>query len=342
MKRAGRLFDLILDRENLRLAFFKACRGKRGRPEVYRFAAELDLRLDNMAAQLSQGTFPVGRCFQFVIHDPKERIITAPCFPERVLHHAIMNVCEPFLERWLIDDTYACRVGRGRLAALRRAQQFARKYPYFLKLDIRKYLDSIGHERLLERLARRFKDRHFLDLLGRIVRAFRGGIGRGLPIGSLTSQHLANFYLGWFDRHVKEHLRLPAYVRYMDDMVLWAPAAGPLKQTLPLCQEFLRGELGLECRASPHLNRTAHGVDFLGCRIYHSHLIMNRPSRVRYRRKLLQLEALFEGGKISSLELQQRATALTAFTLTAEVSTWRFRTALLQRLQGSSHRAPTG
>jgi hypothetical protein len=225
---------------------------------------------------------------------------------------------------------------------LRRAQQYARQYPYFLKLDIRKYFDSISHDRLLRLLARRFKDSRLLELLERIVRAFRGRLGQGLPIGSLTSQHLANFYLGWFDRYVKEHLRLPGYVRYMDDMVLWAPAAGFLKQALPLGQEFLHRELGLECKASLHLNRTAHGMDFLGCRVYRSHLVLNRHSRVCYRRKLRQLEALFGDGMISSLELQQRATALTAFTLTAEVSSWRFRIALLQRFQESGHRAPTG
>jgi hypothetical protein len=114
MKRVGHLFDVILQRENLRLAFFKACRGKRDRPEVSRFGRDLDRHLEEMAAQLSEGTFPVGRCSQFLIHDPKERIITAPCFAERVLHHAVMNVCEPILDRWLIPDSYACRSGKER------------------------------------------------------------------------------------------------------------------------------------------------------------------------------------------------------------------------------------
>lgn len=80
---------------------------------------------------------------QFVIHDPKQRIITAPCFRERVVHHALMRVCEPVFERWLIDDTYACRVGRGRVAAVRRAKRFMGRFGYYLKLDIRKYFDSI-------------------------------------------------------------------------------------------------------------------------------------------------------------------------------------------------------
>ena len=253
MKRAGNLFESVLDRENLRLAFHKAMRGKRARAEVREFAQDLDRRLDEMAVQLRAGTFPVGRFHQFVIHDPKERIITAPCFAERVLHHALMNVCEPHLERWLIADTYACRVGKGRLVALHRAQEFGRRFPFFLKLDVRKYFDSILHDRLLERLARRFKDARVLAQFERIVRSFRGALGRGIPIGSLTSQHLANFYLGWFDRFAKEKLRVRGYVRYMDDMALWADSSSdPERRPSRAASEaFLREEPGAGIKPSP-------------------------------------------------------------------------------------------
>lgn len=193
MKRIRNLFERVVERENLRVAVGKAMRGKRDRPEVQDFLHDLDRRLEEMAEQLRAGTFPLGRYRQFIRFDPKERVITAPCFAERVLHHAVINVCEPAFERWLIADTFACRKGKGRLAALERARQFARRFPFFLKLYIRKYFDSVPHDRLLDLLARRFKHRPLLELFGRIVRAFRGGMGRGLPIGSLTSQHFANF-----------------------------------------------------------------------------------------------------------------------------------------------------
>jgi len=118
MKRMGNLFERIVERDNLRLAFSKALRGKRDRLDARAFASTLDENLRRAADDVASGTFPLGRCRQFVIHDPKERVITAPCFAERVLHHAIMNVCEPVFERWLIHDTYACRIGRGRVAAV--------------------------------------------------------------------------------------------------------------------------------------------------------------------------------------------------------------------------------
>ena len=122
MKRIGNLFERVLERDNLGLAVGKAMRGKRDRPEVIAFLHQLESRLAEMAEQIQTGTFPQGRYRQFLIFDPKERIISAPCFAERVLHHAVINVCEPVFERWLIADTFACRKGKGRLAALVRAR----------------------------------------------------------------------------------------------------------------------------------------------------------------------------------------------------------------------------
>lgn len=229
MRRAGRLFDQILDHENLRLATHKALRGKRSKGDARAFVADLDANLEALRSSLERGDVVLGESHQFTIRDPKTRLITAPCFRERVLHHAILNVCEPTFERWLIADTFACRRGRGRLAALDRARRFASGHAAFLKLDIRRYFDSITHEILLDRLGRLFKDPRLLDLFGRIIAAFEATPGRGLPIGSLTSQHFANAYLGAFDRFVKEGLRVRGYVRSMDDMALWADSTATLK-----------------------------------------------------------------------------------------------------------------
>lgn len=174
MKRVGHLFDAIADRDNLRLAFAKAIRGKRAFPEVHRFARQLDRHLDELGEQLRAGTVRVGHYRQFVIYDPKERVITAPCLRERVLHHAIVNVCEPHLERWLISDTFACRTGKGRIKALLRAREFAGQSAFFLKMDVRKYFDSISHDTVIRLLCQQLEEEPLLTLLERIVRCFRG------------------------------------------------------------------------------------------------------------------------------------------------------------------------
>ncbi|MCL4207969.1 MAG: RNA-directed DNA polymerase [Pirellulaceae bacterium] len=304
--------------------------------------ADLDWHLERLARGLRDGDYPLGDYEQFVIRDPKERTITKPALAERVLHHAIMNVCEPFFERWLIHDTYACRIGRGRDAALTRARDFASRHAFFLKLEIRKYFDSIVHDILLARLERLFKDPQLIALFARLIGSYRGEIGVGLPIGSLTSQHFANFYLGWFDRFVKETLRLRGYVRYMDDMLLWGNSAGFLGDVLERGRVFLADELGLQLKPVPYINRTSHGVDFLGCRVFTDHLVLNRRSRVRFRQRLRQLELAYLAGEIDELTLQQRGTSLVAFTQAAAVKSWQFRRAVIEQMPVSGRRPATG
>ncbi len=325
MKRVGRLFESVLAYENMREAVHQALRGKRDRREARDWTSSLDANLERVVAQLSAGTFPFGRFHQFVIFDPKERVITAPCFEERVIHHAIMNVVEPYLDRWLIDDTFACRKGKGRLKCLLRAREFAGQQPWFLKLDIRKYFDSIGHDRLLGLWERRFKDARLLALMSAIVRCYRTDLGKGLPIGSLTSQHLANFYLGWFDRFVKECLCIRGYVRYMDDIVIWLPDSSSAQRTKLVVSEFLSGVLDLQPKAAPYANRTVHGMDFLGCRVFPSHMVPNRRSRVRFRRKWQALLDAHGRQELSEREFQARATALVSFISAEGVASFRFR-----------------
>jgi len=329
MRRTGNLFERILDRDNLRLAFWRAACGKRGRPEIEAFAADADRRLAAIATGLRAGEFPLGKWRQFVIRDPKRRIITAPCFDERVIHHAIVAICEPTFERWLIDDTFACRPGKGREAAVIRAASFARRWPWQLHLDVRHCFDSIPHDRLLELLGRRFKDRRLLDLFDRIVRTFRRSIGRGLPIGSLTSQHFANFYLGWFDRFVKESLRVRGYVRYMDDLVIWADDRARLQTLDARCRSHLAAKLGLEFKpAEP--GPSSRGFDFLGCRIRSSHVTLSRRSRRRYRRRVRAVTQACRLGLLKESEAQQRLAAVGAFARSAGVRSWRFRDAVLK------------
>lgn len=118
MKSAKGLFDRIPQRENLLLASQKALRGKRRKVDARTFVAGLEENLNRLGQEIRTGQISSGVCSQFTIYDPKERLITAPCFAERVLHHAIMNVCEPAFERRLIHHSYACRKGKGQFAVL--------------------------------------------------------------------------------------------------------------------------------------------------------------------------------------------------------------------------------
>jgi hypothetical protein len=329
MKRVGGLYEPMLDRGNFLLAFHRASRGKRYRAEVNAFQEDLPNWLASITERLSLSIFTFGRFHQFLIRDPKERIITAPCFEERVVHHAIMNVCEPVLDRWLIDDTFACRIGRGREAAVERAMQFCRTQPWCLKLDVRKYFDSINHDRLLELLTRRFKEVPLHTLFDRIVRSYRGSQGIGLPIGSLMSQHFANFYLGWLDRFVKDDLQTRGYVRYMDDMLIWGDDRPALQRVQRECELFVADELRLEFKPA-QIRRVEHGVSFLGSRLFPMHVELNRRSKQRWQRRVRFLEKANRLGLLSDLDLQKRLTSLTAFAKSGGMRSWKFRTSVLE------------
>ena len=331
MKRVGNIFEDVVEPTNLELAFWKASRGKRARQDQREYAANLDAELARLRDGLIDGTYPIGNYRRFIVYEPKERIICAAAFRERVLHHALMNVLEPWIEKWLIFDTYACRKGKGQIAAVKRAQRFARKYRYFLKCDIRKFFDSVSHEGIEEMLNRKIKDRRVVAWLMKIVATYETTPGRGLPIGNLTSQHLANLYLDRLDRHVPAVSKV-SYVRYMDDFVCWSDDKAVLCRIRDAVADFLRREFGLELKESPYINRTFHGMDFLGMRVYPGRVRANRASLDRFERKARLYDHLLADGTWSESLYQERMTALTAFLQQADTLGWR-------RARGT--RAPT-
>ena len=184
---------------------------------------------------------------------------------------------------------------------------------------------------MLGLLCRRFKDRRLLDLFGRIISSYQVGPGRGVPIGSLTSQHFANFYLSGLDRFVKEDLKPGGYVRYMDDFVVWADGNARLATMRDRIGEFVERELSLTLKPEPYINRSRRGMDFLGCRVYASHVALNRRSRVRIRRKS-RLEFEYREGLIDEMTLQQRASALVAFARVGSTVSCAWRSRALQSL----------
>lgn len=261
-------------------------------------------------------------------------MLSAPQFERfarlRVLHHALMNVCEPWFERWLIDDTYACRRRKGQWAAVRRAEGFAGHQRFFLKMDVQKCFASISHEGLLGALRRRFKDPGLLAWFERILAVHGAGEGKGLAIGSLPSQHLANFYLGQLDRFVKKRLRRRCYVRYMEVFAVWGNDAGELRQVQQAVEEFLAGGLDLRAKDFPYINRTSHGMDFLGCRVWPGYSTLNARSRKRFRRKLRACGEALVAGLWTEQDFQRHAEPLCAFAL--QVHSWRFRRCVLEDL----------
>ncbi len=323
MKRINHLYEQISEPDNLRRAFLKASRGKRDRSEVIHYRADLSNNLARLHRDLLAEQVQIGDYRFFKVYDPKERTICAAAFSERVLHHAVMNVVEPHLERYAIFDSYACRRGKGQHAALERAQRFSRKYGWYLKLDIRKYFDSIDHAALRKLLTRRFKDCRLLNLFDRCIDSYSAAPGKGLPIGNLLSQHLANFYLGALDHFLKNDLGVKGYLRYMDDFALFCEDKDSLKKLLQQIVTFLRTELSLELKNNVQLNRCERGVPLLGFRMYPQKIRLSPRSRSRFVAGFRAAQRDYSAELCDDRELARRVTPLVAFTQTADAKSFR-------------------
>jgi RNA-directed DNA polymerase len=318
MKRAGHLLEAITEWHNLRAAFHSACKGKNAKADVLAYREQVDANLERLRRDLLGGTVSVGGYRQFKVYDPKERVITVAPFGQRVLHHVVMRVCEPVFERHLIFHTYACRKGKGRIAALDVAERFGRTHPYYLKLDIRKYFDSVDHGILKAQLRRLFKDPPLLALLDAIIDSFCVQPGKGLPIGNLTSQHFANLYLSPLDRMAGKDAGSAElkHIRYMDDMVVWGRDRQALAALRSQMRTFLSEHLALELKQD-RIGAVANGVPFLGCRVFAGYRTFNVRSKRRFRHKIKLFDRLLHEGRIDEAEAQQRAQAVCAFAKTA-------------------------
>jgi RNA-directed DNA polymerase len=314
VRRAGNLYERIADTENLLLAFHQARRGKRDRHAIQRFGEDLSRNIAVLRAQLLEERVLWHGYRMFEVRDPKPRRIAAPAFSDRVLHHAIVQVIEPELERVAIFDSYACRKGKGLYKAIERTHAFVRRRRWFLQLDVRKYFDSIDHAILRQRLERRFKDRALLGLLGGLIGSYSTSSGKGLPIGALTSQHLANFYLAPLDHFAKEELRAPGYVRYMDDFVVFANERETLRGWRARIEEFLRRGLALELKSAGALDECRRGVGYLGLLVLPTHVRLMGKTKRRVRAGLGRLVAEYRAGTLEGAKLALRTTAILART----------------------------
>lgn len=323
MKRAGNLYSRISDLNNICEAFYKAAKGKQNRPEVISFRNNFDANIKNLSDQLLSHNFDIGHYRFFMVFDPKPRSICAASFQERVLHHAIMNICEPFLNAYAIHDSYACQKGKGNRKALTKAQKYTRMYKWYLKLDIRKYFDSIDQDILMAQLARRFKDQDLLRLFRQLFETYHTALGKGMPIGNLVSQHLANFYLGCFDHWIKEECRVSAYLRYMDDFILFGHDKAYLKEKLSMIEHFLLDKLALTIKTTIQINRCTRGMPFLGYRIFPHIIRLSPSSRKRFESKFRKYEEKWQMGDWSTSVLVRHMEPLIEFTRAADTIDFR-------------------
>ncbi len=310
-------YEKIVGFQNLYRAHTVARRGKRNTREVIEFEMNLAENLTNLSNSLRNKSYSISGYYKFKVYDPKERVIHALHYRDRVVQHCLCDeVLAPILDKKLIYDNAACRTGKGTHFALKRLNQFMNKFynqhgtnGYFLKCDVRKFFDSIDHTILKEKLEKVFTEESVLHLLFDIIDSYETSPNKGLPLGNQSSQWFAIYYLDGFDRLVKEKLKIKYYTRYMDDCVLIHQDKEILQYCLNEMRSFAQS-LGLELNEKTKIFPIKNGVDYLGWHFYmtESGKIIRKVrqnTKYKYKRKLMWLQKKYSKNEVELNEINQ-------------------------------------
>lgn len=307
-KTYNNIFNKIYEWGNLILSFKQASKNRRYSGPVLEYKMALEENLVNTQNHLIWGSWHPGSYKYFTVYEPKERLIMAPPFCDRIVHHAIVNIIEPLLEKKFIFDSYACRVGKGIHRAAYRSMYFLRcakrmwGKSYILKADISKYFPSIDSNVLVGIIKKTIRDKKTLSLCERIIS--HGAVnGKGLPVGALTSQLFANTYLDQLDHYAKDQLGLKYYLRYMDDWVVVGPAKNILREYKEQMENFISKNLQLRLNKKTDIFPASHGVDFCGYRIWDTHILPRKRNVKRARRRLFAMAKKYHTAEIGKQKL---------------------------------------
>lgn len=330
MKQANSSYEQFTSFENLYIAWKKARKGKRKIVAVMQFEQQLEEQLLALQYRLRQGIFEFSPYRSFTLYEPVERLVCAAPFPDRVVHHAMMNLLEPLMEQRLIPHTYACRKDKGTHVALHVLQRKLKKAQWILKLDLKKYFFTIDHQILLDQLSTDFDlPEAFVSLIQQLLASYKSDSRfyfpqpsddlfdavrpRGLPIGNLTSQWLANYYLNALDHFLNSHPCVQHYQRYMDDMVVLSATKTEAKRLkAEVRTQLLPLRLTLNERKS-QLFPVKQGLAYLGHHIWADRRRILRPNLKRFRKRMKEKASAFEAGDLCLDDLRASVNGWTGF-----------------------------
>lgn len=289
MKRYNNLFDKIVTLDNLYLADKRARRQKQHRPEIIEFDKSREKLLLDLQKKLINGEYRTSEYYIFKIYEPKEReIFKLPYYPDRIVHHAIMNIMEPIWVSSFVKGTYSCIKNRGIHKALKDVKHALKdeaNTQYCLKLDVRKFYPSIDHAILKQLIRKKIKDKRLLSLLDEIIES-----AQGVPIGNYLSQFFANLYLTYLDHWIKEQKKVRYYFRYTDDIVILGRDKQELRDLFYNIQDYLNNKLKLNFKDNWQIFKVdSRGIDFVGYRIFHTHTLLRKSIKKKFCKKINKL-----------------------------------------------------
>lgn len=353
MKTVKNIYEKIYDFDNIYNAYLNARKGKRFRDEVLEFSSNLEENIIDIQNELMWKTYSVGKYHQFIITDPKRRLIMALSFRDRVIQWAIYRQIYPLFDRRFIYDSYGCRYGKGTLAAVNRLQYWLKQAYrseddyYYLKLDISKFFYSVNHDILMNILKKTIADKDTLNLLRTIISSEsnkglpngfisdcyptnEAGELSGLPIGNLTSQIFANIYLNELDQFCKHELKIHYYIRYMDDIIILHKSKQALHEMKSEIERFINKRLGLCLNDKTAIRPVTMGIEFVGYRVWGSHKKIRKKSVIKMKQRIKEIQHLYKVGSIEFSDV--KATMASYFGLLKHCDSFRFRKRLSETL----------
>jgi RNA-directed DNA polymerase len=292
------MYNELCSYTNLLQAFKKAKKGKTKKHYVKTFQKQLKENLLNLQNELRFHTYQPKPLQTFILKDPKTRKISKSSFKDRIVHHALHTIIEPYFEKTFIHDSYANRKGKGTLKAIHRLNHFKRKVSknntkacFVLKADIKHYFPTIDHTILLYLIKKKVHDERVLWLISVILANHQTTLqGKGMPLGNLTSQFFANIYLHELDFFIKYTLKAKHYIRYVDDFVILHKEKNKLQTYKTKINTFLKHHLQLQLHTTKtRILHIRQGIPFLGLRIYQNHQLIQKKNLRKLKKKLAKL-----------------------------------------------------
>ena len=267
-------YSKLISIENLFQAWEEFKKGKRKKRDVQVFERHLEDNLFDLRQKLVTKTYHHGSYHQFYVNDPKRRHIHKAQVTDRVVHHLLYKYLYNLFDKTFLYDSYSCRIGKGTYKAVKRLEKLTRivsknytRDCWALKLDIRKFFESVDPSVLKSLITKKVKDKNVLWLVGQVIDSFPLGAKplRGIPLGNLTSQIFANIYLNELDQFVKHQLKIIYYLRYADDFLILNLNRLFLLQCIKTLKQKLKSDLKLELHPNKiTLRKLRWGIDFCG------------------------------------------------------------------------------
>ena len=343
-------WNVICEFEYLVEADHSARKGKRYRAEVLAFTANLEHNLFQIQEQMIAVDCPLGPYRKLWVSVPKKRLVMALPYSDRIVQWSLYQYLNPIYDRLFIEDSYACRKGKGSHKAAARLQYWMRQVDrkpgpgwYYLKLDISKFFYRVSHEKLLNILAKRIKDPELMKFLESVVnsRAEPFGLPRGkapqdtppeewlydvgMPIGNLTSQLFANIYMNELDQYCKHVLKIHYYIRYMDDIVILGENKETLHEWKAKIETFLHEELELDLNNKTCIRPVRMGVEFVGVRIWPAYMKLRKSTVGRLKREVKKISELYASGQMDEEAFKRRVASIKGLLEHTESESLRWR-----------------